>query len=771
MLSLISKLLRPGTALLNRLSLRTKLLGMFATLLIPIVGLTLHTLNKVNTDVSVAAGELQGVGISRHVMDILVLTQRHRGQVNLKLTGENIDAELSKTRSAMATGIDLIRQDVASVPEWQLAATWEPIQTQLRQLANGQIADNAAASIAQHTALIRDILHFSSLSAEQSGLLLDPEANTYFLMDASIQKIPVWSEQIALLRGLGAGFIKSKTMDFKDKAGIVSRLDALQTAISEVRELEGPLQRAGEAIPPEQQAAIEASKQFAEAGKQNLLSENITGDAKTYFDQGSLAIEKTLSLQKNLEQRLSTLLEKRVNDLRFSRNLIIVTTLLCFLFANYLLWAFYTGFMQAMQTLSNSALAVSTGDLTRQIHVDGEDELAQTGQILEKMNLNLSALVANVRSNSNMVSQLGNHLATDISDLSMRTEQQASSLEQTSASVEDLADTVKKNAESATAVDKLAAQVRHIAESSGTTMQSAVESMQGIQNSALKVQDIISIIDSIAFQTNILALNAAVEAARAGEQGRGFAVVASEVRGLAQRSADSAKEIRQLIDISVNQVKHGVKEISAVNQTLSDIVTGIRELATNINAISLASVEQSNGLSQISEALHHLDQITQQNGQMADQAKHTAINLEERAALLTQAVSTFKLRQGTADEAYAMVKKAVSLYRQQGRTALSMITANADKHYTHKDMYVFAFNPQGQYLAFGGNAEKLKVNLFNVQGLNGRKLVEDAFNLPEEGGWVDYSIVNPVSSKLEAKTSYIEVVAPDLVIGCGVYKV
>ncbi|MEB0141063.1 MULTISPECIES: methyl-accepting chemotaxis protein [unclassified Undibacterium] len=329
---------------------------------------------------------------------------------------------------------------------------------------------------------------------------------------------------------------------------------------------------------------------------------------------------------------------------------------------------------------------------------------------------------------------------------------------------------MKSNADSALAVNGLAANVRLIAESGGTSMHAAVESMQGIQSSALKVQEIISIIDSIAFQTNILALNAAVEAARAGEQGRGFAVVASEVRGLAQRSADSARQIRTLIDASVEQVKHGVGQINEVSLTLSDIVAGIRNLATNIDAISTASGEQSNGLAQIAQALRELDEITQSNGQMAEQAKSSSLNLEERAALLAQAVATFKLRQGTADEAHAMVKQAVRRYRARGQAALAEITADAQQEFANKDMYVFAFNRNGQYLAFGGNRDKLKLNLFHINGLDGQKLVSDAFALPAAGGWVDYSINNPVSQKVEHKVSYIEAVTDNLVLGCGIYK-
>ncbi|NDI84827.1 methyl-accepting chemotaxis protein [Undibacterium crateris] len=770
MSTLLRRLLAPAALLMSHLSLRVKLLGMFAILIIPIFGLSLFILGKINAELSVAENEHMGVAVSRHIMTLVIQTQKHRGQVNLKFAAEPVDDALSATRSQLSDSLKIISQDVSQHPDWSLDKDWAVLQAELTRLANGQIAATAADSIRQHNALVSRILEFSTLLAEQSGLLLDPAANTYFLMDATILKIPVWTEHLALLRGLGAGYIRTGKMEFIDKAGIYSRIDALRAAMKALSSLEGPLQRSGETILSSRKDAFEASESFIALATKLLLADEVSGDAKTYFAQGTKTIELALALQEKLEDRLTGLLSERVSDLQFSRNIIVITTILSFIAAIYVLMAFYSGFMAALRALDISAQAVASGDLTRRIHIDGADELALTGGKLESMNDQLSALVANVRSNSCMVSQLGEDLASGISELSARTEQQASSLEQTSASVEDLADTVRKNADSATAVDQLASKVQAIAESSGGTMQEAVVSMQGIQSSALKVQDIISIIDGIAFQTNILALNAAVEAARAGEQGRGFAVVASEVRGLAQRSADSSRQIRQLIEESVHQVKHGVAQINQVNQTLTDIVTGIRELASNINVISVASVEQSNGLAQISEALHHLDEITQSNGQMADHAKFNAMELEERAGLLARSVSTFKLRQGTADEALKMVKIAVALYRDKSQAALSLITANQQQQFADRDMYVFAFDRQGQYRAFGGNAEKLKVNLFNVPGLNGRQLVQDAFALPAKGGWVDYSILNPLTQKVEHKSSYIERVSEELVIGCGVYK-
>lgn len=471
------------------------------------------------------------------------------------------------------------------------------------------------------------------------------------------------------------------------------------------------------------------------------------------------------------EQNKATNILERSENLRFKRNSAGAIALIVLLLVAYLFYGFYQSFLQGLAAVTLAAKSGASGDLTTQVIVIGKDELATTGQTLETMNYNLSALVANVRTNSSMVSQLGHQLATGISDLSTRTEQQASSLEQTSASVEDLAETVQKNAASARSVDTLAANVRLIAESGSSTMSAAVESMNGIQTSALKMQEIVSLIDTIAFQTNILALNAAVEAARAGEQGRGFAVVAAEVRNLAQRSAGSAKEIKLLIDDSVNRVKTGVSQINEVNTTLADIVDGIRNLAGNINSISTASEEQSNGLAQISEAIRHLDEITQSNGQMAEEAKNASINLEDRATALSKAVSSFKLRQGTADEAYALVKKAVALYQNSGKAALQLITADKNHQFADRDMYVFAFDRSGQYIAFAGNSSKLQVNLLQVTGLDGRKLVADAFAIPRSGGWVDYTILNPNTKNVDTKTSYIVPVSKDVVLGCGVYKI
>lgn len=766
---LFDRVMAPCMRLLGNLDLNTKLLSLFAGFFIAMVVLTAQTLTKLNDEKNIANEELQGVQISRQISTVLIQVQKHRGQVNLKLSGQDVNAALSKTRASLQSALNQLDASVEATPDFELASTWKPIADELRQLVSAQIASTVAENFSQHSRLIQKIMRFSTLNNEKSGLLFDPVAASYLLMDVGIQKIPVWIEHLAVLRGSGAAYMKTGSIEFAGKAALMSRLDALVVAMASVTEMDEALKRAGESISLEQQAALKESQEFESSVRKNLLTASVSGDPNAFFAQGSLAIEKAINLQIHLQKRLSTLLSDRVSNLNLQRNSIIATLMLAFLATGYLVLGFYLGFMRSMSEVGKSAHQVASGDLTKYIHMDGTDELAQAGNALEIMNTKLSAVVANVRNDANMVSFLGRKLVSGIGDMSIRTEQQAASLEQTTASVQDLSETVKKNALSAKAADSLASNVRLIAEASGDSMTAAVETMEGIHNSAKKMEEIVSLIDRIAFQTDILALNAAVEAAHAGEQGKGFAVVASEVRGLAQRSADAARQIRRLIDDSVSRVETGVEQIGDVSLTLSDIVAGIRNLAVNTNSISLASSEQSNGLAQISDAIKHLDEITQSNSKMAEEAKDSSIELEQRAHTLSQAVSTFKLRQGTADEAFTMVKKAVSLFRVNGLSTLQRITDDHDVIFTDRDMYVFAFDRHGQYLAFAGNPSKLSVNLFNVSGLDGRKLVSDAFALPESGGWVDYVIVNPVTHRNENKTSYIESITDDIVLGCGVY--
>ena len=323
------------------------------------------------------------------------------------------------------------------------------------------------------------------------------------------------------------------------------------------------------------------------------------------------------------------------------------------------------------------ANAVASGDLTSKIESNTNDETGLLIQALKSMNDNLVKLVGNVRASADSITTGAGEIAAGNADLSQRTEEQASSLEETAASMEELTSTVKQNAENAKQANQLAKGASEIAMKGGTVVGQVVGTMSSINDSSRKIVDIISVIDGIAFQTNILALNAAVEAARAGEQGRGFAVVAAEVRNLAQRSAAAAKEIKTLIGDSVSKVEDGTRLVDEAGKTMDEIVNAVKRVTDIMSEISAASMEQSTGIEQVNQAVTQMDEVTQQNAALVEEAAAAAESVEEQAQLLTAAVGIFKLDNSTVAQQPA---RRITVSPQHiGKPVVKQVAAPAKK--------------------------------------------------------------------------------------------
>ena len=299
--------------------------------------------------------------------------------------------------------------------------------------------------------------------------------------------------------------------------------------------------------------------------------------------------------------------------------------------------------VRPLQQGQQAAESIADGDLTHPITASGNDETGQLLQALSTMQSRLATIVGNVRYSAEGVATASAEIASGNNDLSARTEQQASALEETAASMEELGSTVRQNADNARTANQLAMSASTVAQQGGDVVAEVVDTMKGINDSSRKIADIISVIDGIAFQTNILALNAAVEAARAGEQGRGFAVVAGEVRSLAQRSAEAAKEIKGLIGTSAERVERGTALVDKAGATMTEVVSAIRRVTDIMGEISAASSEQSQGVSQVGEAITQMDQATQQNAALVEQSAAAADSLKTQAGQLVDAVAVFRL--------------------------------------------------------------------------------------------------------------------------------
>ncbi|WP_268977682.1 methyl-accepting chemotaxis protein [Undibacterium rugosum] len=325
--------------------------------------------------------------------------------------------------------------------------------------------------------------------------------------------------------------------------------------------------------------------------------------------------------------------------------------------------------------------AIGDGDLTRQLKPESKDEMGELISGLENMRQSLVQTVTMVRQSSGSIAVSSDEIASGNMDLSSRTEQQAASLQETASSMEELTSTVQQNADNARQANTLALTASDVASKGGKVVGDVVHTMSSIKESSSKIVDIIAVIDGIAFQTNILALNAAVEAARAGEQGRGFAVVASEVRSLAQRSANAAKEIKELIANSVDKVEEGARLVDDAGKTMNEIVVSIKSVADIMAEITAASEEQREGIQQVNQAITKMDEATQQNAALVEQAAAAAGSMRDQASNLNQAVGIFKLEAGSSQyeglAAQPVVKAAPAKVKPASSPVRSQLIAPA----------------------------------------------------------------------------------------------
>ena len=423
-----------------------------------------------------------------------------------------------------------------------------------------------------------------------------------------------------------------------NSASTTEAMNRIEKMITNARgkELFKAIQDARAAYSPSRDKLRELISQQKKEEATEVLFNEVIPKQDRYFE----VLDNFVAFQKTLMQE-SVVEGQQTSDsaIALMLELSAVAILLCVLAA----WWVTRSITRPLNEAVDVASAVAQGDLTIQIGETTRDETGKLLASLKAMNQNLHRIVSEVRTGSDTINTASSEIASGNLDLSSRTEEQAGALEETASAMEELTSTVKQNADNARQANSLAATASEVAVQGGSVVGQVVQTMGEINEASRKIVDIISVIDGIAFQTNILALNAAVEAARAGEQGRGFAVVASEVRTLAQRSASAAKEIKALIDDSVSRVDNGSRLVEQAGATMSEVVASVRRVTDVVAEISAASHEQSDGIEQINHAIVQMDEVTQQNAALVEQAAAAAQSLQEQSGRLVETVSIFKL--------------------------------------------------------------------------------------------------------------------------------
>jgi methyl-accepting chemotaxis protein len=633
--------LSPGVRLFRAIGFRAKALWISAAFVAPLVIMLFYLWSAEQGQVDFAHEERAGITYVKPTLELVQAAQQ------MRLAAVTRSPELAEKQTRTRAALDKLAPLNATLGKvFQSQDAYAAVAKAYEALQSAPASLTPDATFKIHTDFIDAALDLVGAIANGSNLALDPDLDTYHLMNYSVLLGPQQYENLARLTSLGALALSTQELGPARRA-VVNASNALLGYLD--KGVEASYGLGVEAFPAvaskmDMKGADAAAEAFAEAVQKQILGPQLVGDVAAYVALGNAVVDKQTVLAFQVMERLDSRLGERIANLQRVFYGELTISVLFVLLAAYLLLSFYKVVMGGLQEVAGHLDQIAQGNLTTAPKPWGHDEAAQLMRSMGEMQTTLRRMVGMVIESSGHVQTASKEIAAASQDLSARTEASAANLEETAASMEQISATVKQAAQRVAGATTAAKDNASAATRGGEVIQQVEKTMDDIRTSSNKIGEIIGVIDSIAFQTNILALNAAVEAARAGDQGRGFAVVATEVRALAGRSASAAREIKALIGASIGQVANGSQVVADAGKTIGEVVLSANQIAELMREIANATQEQTAGIAQVSTAVFDLDQATQQNAALVEETAAASSSLSDQAQRLSDEISFFQLR-------------------------------------------------------------------------------------------------------------------------------
>lgn len=633
--------LAPGVRMFRRVSFPVKAAWICFIFMLPILAMMLALWNAERHDIGFAQSERNGLRLVEPTIDFINAVQHQRRAATAQ------SADLPDMQAKTVAAFDKLREKHTQFASaFATQEFFNELDKAYQTVARASFTSGADKTFVAHTAVVDAALSFISHVADGSKLSLDPELETYHLMNFSVLTGPNYAEFLARLRGLGYVSIKAGEIP-AERGKLLQQTRGLMAYLDD--SVENSYKLSIESNPEvarqfDMDGNDKAREAFLAAVDAQVLGGTPGGDPAGFLRLGNAAVERELALEQQVRERLDKVLSERIARLQSTFYLQMFMSTSAVLLALYFMLSFYKVTMGGLREVAGHLEAISKGNLTTAPTPWGTDEAASLMLTMGEMQNSLRHIANGVQDSSSSVRVASIEVAGVAQEISSNVEANSIDLEKTASSMEQISATVQRTSDMVQSAAGIARENVTFATRGGEVIGQVVRTMEDIQVSSNRIGEIISVIDGIAFQTNILALNAAVEAARAGEEGRGFAVVASEVRALAGRSADAAKEIKSLISTSMQQVETGNRVVADAGATMRAIVDSATQIGDMMGEIATATREQSIGVSQVGSAIQNLDRGGQSNVALVEETAAAAHALSEQAENLAREVSFFKLQ-------------------------------------------------------------------------------------------------------------------------------